>query len=51
MTEEKISAEIVKEQKQKRRLPMSDQDHFSGSWVGYGAALWALIFAAFHVAF
>ncbi len=28
---------------------MSDQDHLSGSWFGYGAALWALIFAAFHI--
>jgi len=28
---------------------MSDQDHLNGSWVGYGAALWALIFAAFHI--
>jgi hypothetical protein len=28
---------------------MSDQNHFSGSWAGYGAALWALIFAAFHI--
>jgi hypothetical protein len=28
---------------------MSDRDHFSGSWAGYGAALWALIFAAFHI--
>jgi hypothetical protein len=28
---------------------MSDQDHLSGSWLGYGAALWALIFAAFHI--
>jgi hypothetical protein len=28
---------------------MSDPDHVSGSWAGYGAALWALIFAAFHI--
>lgn len=28
---------------------MSDQDHLSSSWVGYGAALWALIFAVFHI--
>jgi hypothetical protein len=28
---------------------MSDHDHLSGSWVGYAAALWALIFAAFHI--
>jgi hypothetical protein len=28
---------------------MSDQDHLTGSWMGYGAALWALIFAAFHI--
>lgn len=28
---------------------MSDPDHLSGSWVGYAAALWALIFAAFHI--
>jgi hypothetical protein len=28
---------------------MKYPDHLSGSWVGYAAALWALIFAAFHV--
>ncbi len=24
-------------------------DHSKGSWVGYGAAIWALVFAALHV--
>ena len=28
---------------------MTDTDHVSGSWVAYGAALWALIFAVLHI--
>ncbi len=28
---------------------MSEREHLRGSWVGYGTALWALIFAVLHV--
>ncbi|MGH9836855.1 MAG: hypothetical protein ACRD9Y_27840, partial [Blastocatellia bacterium] len=30
--------------------PTSGSESLKSSWVGYGAALWALIFAALHVA-